>query len=349
MDPGRAFLPGLSFPRPRLRAPGLPPMCDPFAPATGNAPIMSLPAIVTPRALAPGGLIHERSRTLTLPNGRVIGFLELGDPAGPPVFFFHGFPGSRLQPAILPVRGVRIISVDRPGYGISDPYEGRTLADWPMDVAAIADRLGIDKFCVLGVSGGAPYAAACAHDLADRVRNAVIVCGLGPPDAPGMAAAHLRLLRAVGSWRDFPREPVLNFFRNIAMTPFGERLNKRMRALAPKGSKEWEALSPEFASLLRASWAEGLRLTTQGMISDAEIYGTAWHFDVNAIRVPMAVWHGSADATVPVSVGHFYAAHCSSARGHFPTGEGHFSLVRNYIDRIVASVAAESADPLPAL
>lgn len=310
---------------------------------------MSLPAVVSPQALAPGGLVHERSRTVKLDGGRKLGFVELGDPSGPPVFFFHGFPGSRLQPAILPVHGIRVISIDRPGYGLSDPQENRRLSDWPADVAAVADHLDVAEFSVLGVSGGAPYAAACAHDLAGRVRNAVIVCGLGPPDAPGMAAAHLRLLRAVGGWREFPREGLLNLFRGVALTPIGERINRRLRALAPKGSKEWHALTPEFASLLRASWAEGLRYSTLGMVSDAEIYGTPWHFEVNDIRVPMTVWHGSADTTVPVSVGHYYAAHCASAHGRFPMGEGHFSLLRNHIDQIVASTAADPAETLLAL
>jgi len=89
------------------------------------------------------------SRVTVLPDGRDLGWLELGDPEGVPVFAFHGTPGSRLQFEIedSPIRaaGLRLICPDRPGYGLSTFQLGRRLVDWPADVAYLADHLGIDR------------------------------------------------------------------------------------------------------------------------------------------------------------------------------------------------------------
>jgi pimeloyl-ACP methyl ester carboxylesterase len=111
-------------------------------------------------------------------------YAEYGDTRGTPAFYFHGFPGSRVEAQVVvsigAQRGVRLLAVDRPGFGRSDFQPGRTIADWPQDVRALADALGLDRFAVLGVSGGAPYALACARDLGDRLTAVGVASGLGP-------------------------------------------------------------------------------------------------------------------------------------------------------------------------
>ena len=121
------------------------------------------------------------SLTVRLPDGRLIAVEEYGDPAGPPVFYFHGWPASRLEAGLIPDLPVRLLALDRPGYGRSAPQRGRTLADWPADVTAVADRLGLARFHVVGLSGGGPYAAACALALPDRVLGVAMVCPVPPP------------------------------------------------------------------------------------------------------------------------------------------------------------------------
>jgi pimeloyl-ACP methyl ester carboxylesterase len=123
-------------------------------------------------------------------DGRRLAYAETGDLDGPPVFAFHGIPGSRSDferlfgPEGLAGSGVRVIGIDRPGFGASDFQQNRRFQDWPGDVATVADHLGIDRFAVLGYSAGGPYVIACARALPDRLTFAGIVSGVGPAETP---------------------------------------------------------------------------------------------------------------------------------------------------------------------
>src|SRR5512139_3720722 len=106
-------------------------------------------------------------RHIQLRDRRSLSCAEYGDPQGKPVLFFHGTPSSRLfrhpDDSIAASLGVRLITVDRPGFGLSDPKPGRILLDWTDDVIELADAFKIERFAVAGVSGGGPYAAACGY------------------------------------------------------------------------------------------------------------------------------------------------------------------------------------------
>ena len=124
--------------------------------------------------------------TFELKDGRKLGYADLGNPEAKPLFHFHGFPGSRLEVAIFADRvvqnNIRLIGIDRPGMGLSDFKKDRTILDWPDDVVELADALGINKFAIEGISGGGPYAAACAYKIPDRLTTCGIISGLGPMD-----------------------------------------------------------------------------------------------------------------------------------------------------------------------
>ena len=132
------------------------------------------------------------SQQIKLQDGRMLGYAEYGSPGGIPVFYFHGFPSSRLDwqlindDNLLSELNVRVIAPDRPGYGLSDYQRSRKMVDWPEDVIELANSLNIDSFAVLGISGGGPYAASCAFVIQDRLVKTGIVCGMGSSDAPGM-------------------------------------------------------------------------------------------------------------------------------------------------------------------
>src|SRR5512136_816792 len=128
-------------------------------------------------------------KTIRLRDGRRLGYVEFGDPAGKPIFHFHGYPGSRLEGRIIHAAavkcGARFIAVDRPGMGLSDFKPKRTILDWPDDVVELADFLQIDQFAVEGASGGGPYSLACARKIPDRLTHVGVLSGVDPQWDPG--------------------------------------------------------------------------------------------------------------------------------------------------------------------
>jgi pimeloyl-ACP methyl ester carboxylesterase len=124
---------------------------------------------------------------LELSDGRNLAYCIWGDPNGQPIFLFHGSPGSRVfapNPFTTEEFGIQLITVDRPGYGRSDPQPGRQLLDWTTDVEALAGSLGIDEFGVMGHSSGGPYALACAYAIPDRVKCVALISSVAPHGEP---------------------------------------------------------------------------------------------------------------------------------------------------------------------
>lgn len=281
----------------------------------------------------------ERShRVCRLAGGRKLGFAEGGDPEGVPVFYFHGFPGSRLEATLLSSSGVRLIGVDRPGYGLSTPRPGRKLADWPKDIARLADHLGLARFGVVGVSGGAPYAASVAHGLPDRVNALALVCGLGPPEAPGMMFGRAG---RVGAALHYPGARVFMaaLGRRIMLS---DRALKRVREWRVRAAADMELRGGPLMAFMVESWREGLRRSSLGMAADARIYGEPWHFQLKDIAVPTAIWHGRADTVVPMSIGEHYAALVPGAVAHFSETDGHFSMAVNAYPAVTEFLVARA-------
>ena len=135
------------------------------------------------------GALHWPPKPLYWKDGRRLEWSEFGASDGRPVIAFHGTPSSRLDFAptdgVARRLGVRVIAPDRPGHGGSSPVRGRTLAGGAADIVELADHLGLDRFAVLGFSGGGPHAFACASQLGDRVSAVVGASAAGPVDQSG--------------------------------------------------------------------------------------------------------------------------------------------------------------------
>ena len=135
---------------------------------------------------------ENNSLSLELKDGRQLAFAEYGDPDGQPIFYFHGLPGSRLEAGhlheIAVANNFRLIGLDRPGMGLSSIEPKRSLLSWVADVEAFADSMGIDKFSIIGHSGGAPFVAACAYIMPQRLNGAAIVSGMAPFENPEATA-----------------------------------------------------------------------------------------------------------------------------------------------------------------
>ena len=285
------------------------------------------------------------SNTIRLHDDRTLGFLECGDPEGKPVFYFHGFPGSRLEVQFADKTAsqqkIRMIGIDRPGYGISGYKQKRAILDWPDDVTQLADKLGIDRFSVLGVSGGGPYAAACAYKIPHRLISAGIVCGLGPIYAAGAVDGMLWINRL--GLRIAARIPWLI---KIIMQPVAFLLRHQAATVVSFLSRKTEAADrmelkrPDIKAIMTATFKESMRSGPAAAARDVLLYANPWGFDLQDIRLQVHLWHGEKDAIVPVSMGRFMADTIPNCRAAFYEAEGHFSLLINCMAEILGALAA---------
>jgi len=285
------------------------------------------------------------NRTITLSGGRRLGFAEFGVFDGPPIFYFHGWPGSRLEPLTAHDRGpgavARVIAVDRPGYGLSDFQPGRKITDWPADVCALADALELRKFAVLGVSGGGPYAAACAAMAPERVTRLLLVCSLAPLDEPGSLAGMIGTNR----WMLFFARRVPGLARAVGWFLIEKMSFHKGKFLRPEFVKHLCAADqrtladPEFRDALTRNACEGFRNGARGTSWDGCLYARPWGFRLQDIKVPTRVWHGEADVVVPPRMGRICVERIPASEGTFVPEEGHFSLGVKYAREILRAGA----------
>ena len=183
--------------------------------------------------------------TITLPDGRDYAFEEWGDPAGQWLFWLHGTPGGRLtrhpDPTLWGRLGLRVVTVDRPGYGQSTTLPGRAVAHIAADVAAVADHLGADRFAVLGGSGGGPHALAVAALLGDRVQACVPVCSAAPVNEPEQAAMVEINREAFRIWREQGRAGIARRLTGLREQILANPLGGLAAQLAdaPAADREW--------------------------------------------------------------------------------------------------------------
>jgi pimeloyl-ACP methyl ester carboxylesterase len=258
-----------------------------------------------------------------------LGYAEYGAAGGKPVLVFHGSPGARVQarvahaPALA--RGIRIIAPDRPGQGLSTRRSGRAIADWPDDVRELADALGIARFAVVGISGGGPYAAACAWALPERVRRAGIISGVAPGAghdlANGLRRRANRLFNLV-----LDRPGLMRAVMDLAALPcrrLPDRILERAHALASPADQP-TLRRPEVAAALSAGLREAFRQGGQGVADELLLLMRPWTVRLDEIEVPVRLWHGEADDMVPVSMGRYFAQAIPDCRAEFLPGGGHY-------------------------
>ncbi|MCX5557478.1 alpha/beta fold hydrolase [Streptomyces sp. NBC_00038] len=268
-------------------------------------------------------------------DGRLLRVETSGDPCGRPVFLLHGTPGSRVGPRprsmFLYQRGTRLISYDRPGYGGSDRQAGRRVVDVVQDVAVVADALELDTFAVVGRSGGAPHALACAALLPDRVTRAAALVGLAPRDAEGL------------DWFAGMAPSNVNEFRTASTDPerFVARLIPRSAAIRSDPARLLEELRSELTeddrlivsdtgmrSMMLRNFREALRTSPYGWIDDALALTGPWGFDPADIRVPVMLWHGGKDVFSPASHASWLADRIPRVRTVVEPTAAHFSALR---------------------
>ncbi len=253
-----------------------------------------------------------------LPGGRRIGYAEYGDPTGPVVLWFHGTPGGRRQFPIVGRRaaeklGLRVVLVERAGSGLSDSHCYHRIGDWAADMAHVADLLGADKIGVVGLSGGGPFALACAGmpAMADRVTAAAVLGGVTPsvgPDASCSGA--IELSRRLAPVTSALRRP---FAAAIAamltpIIPLAHLAYQGLSAVMPDGDKRVFS-NPEIEAMFIDDIVHVADGRFQALLDDARLFGRDWGFRLADVEIPVRWWHGDADSIISLADAQAAAAH----------------------------------------
>jgi pimeloyl-ACP methyl ester carboxylesterase len=280
---------------------------------------------------------------IRLGQDRTLAYTDLGTPGGACLFFCHGAPMSRLH--LLPLddqfsaRGLRVITPDRPAYGGSSPQPGRALEDWPDDVAALADALGIERFLVAGHSSGGAYAVVCAARLPDRVRGAIIAAGVTNmlwPDAwTGYLDGRVELeIMRTNSEKEAIARATEAFGADGAgfMTQRFALPEPDNALLAQPGAEE----------ALGAALMEAFRQGITAYAQDAYLEGRGWSFDTTRISAQSVLLHGDLDDLVPMAHSRHTASLIAGSTLQRLPGHGHLTILSE-LPAVAASLNASAA------
>ena len=291
-------------------------------------------------------------------DGRRISFDTWGDGDGRPIMLMHGTPGSRLGPhpraSQLYKQNIHLIAFDRPGYGGSERLPGRRIADVATDAAAVADELGIDRFAVVGRSGGGPHALAVAALLPKRATRAAVLVGPAPFDAEGldwfagMSDANVRDYSAASQSEAVVSRSLVPQAESIRADP--RRLFAHLDPDMPQPDRQ-VVMNLAIRTMLAENFAEALRESPDGWVDDVVALSRPWGFDPADITVPVLLWHGERDVFVPVAHTRWLADRIPGARAVVHPGAAHFGSLEILPDILSWLVStdgpkgAESAQP----
>lgn len=265
-------------------------------------------------------LVDGTGMRVRMSDGRAIGLSEHGDLQGKPLLWFPGTPSSRLWPVpdveAARAAGVRVVVIERPGFGVSDFQPDRRVLDWPRDVVEVADALGLDSFSVAGSSGGGPYVAACAYAIPDRVKVAGMMGVVAPLDLPGVRDG-MTLRRRV-------------LYGLLPLAPYAVPLLRMMGSAGIDRTMTRDV--PECDLRVReriderymASKREAFRAGFAGFALELALATRPWGFPLQAIRVPVHIWHGELDISTPIAMARRLAGAIPTSRPRFFPGRGHF-------------------------
>jgi pimeloyl-ACP methyl ester carboxylesterase len=264
------------------------------------------------------------------------------------LFYFHGWPSSRIEfgglnrEDIASRLGVRVIAVDRPGFGLSSYQPHHRFTDWPKDITCLADHLGFDRFAIMGYSASGPYTLACAHQLADRLTAVGAVSIAAQPfSAPGATKG----MPTIMLWTTARIHPRLTW---LLFKMMGNTIKNAPRDQLPKSAKQAMMAEADFEFIkshpyvMANNMDGGVEALRQGGLGPAEagaLYWKPWRFRLEDIRMKVHVWHGEDDLNAPFAGhGKVLAEKLPDVAAKFYPGEGHLSLIYKYLETIIQTL-----------
>jgi pimeloyl-ACP methyl ester carboxylesterase len=281
---------------------------------------------------------------LALSDGRQLAWAESGAKDGWPIVYLHGAPGSIVEGARslyqpqLADAGVRLVSMERAGYGISTALPGRRIADIVPDVQALADHLGLESFAVVGWSSGGPHALAAAAALADRITAVGAVASVAPLDKVGLDGLGERaLIEAANNDPPAFRQVMSQLAASMRADPEGTATALLADLMSERDLAYFA--TPANHDLVIADLVESARGDWEGYADDCVALAADWGFHVGDVKARVLLLHGTADRIVPIEHSRFLAAALANASLRQADGEGHISVL-DHLPQLCGELAA---------
>ncbi|MFO7562422.1 MAG: alpha/beta hydrolase [Enhygromyxa sp.] len=293
--------------------------------------------------MTPGLGRPDREATVRLPDERTLGYAVFGrgDEA---VVWLHGTPGGRRQVppaarAFAAEHGVRVIGVERPGIGDSTPHLYANVRGFADDLELVLDQLEVDRCAVVGLSGGGPYALACAHSL-ERVRVCGVLGGVAPSRGPEAIEGGVTTLARFASLVERVHEPI------------GAALSLAIRSAHPLASPAFDLFmrfsrpgdrevfgAPGMKEMFLDDMLRASRSGVRSMVFDYLLFSRDWGFSLGEIATPTHFWHGDADPFVPLAHGEHQARLVPSSTLTVQPGQSHLGGL-GIAEQVVAKMLA---------
>jgi pimeloyl-ACP methyl ester carboxylesterase len=293
----------------------------------------------------------DPSDYVRLPDGRRLDFRVSGPASGLPLVYHHGTPGAmtplRALERAAHARGLRLVTISRPGYGDSTRQPGRSVVDVAADTEAVLAAIRADRCLVAGWSGGGPHALACGARLS-AAAAVLVIAGVAPYGAEGldwmsgMGADNIAEFSAAVQGEEVLRSYLRQEGEQLREIAAAEIVTS-LQTLLPDVDRA--VLTGEFGEDIAASFREAVRTGVDGWLDDDLAFASRWGFSLDEISVPTMIWQGTADLMVPFSHGQWLTARLPDARAHLEDGEGHLSVGLGALDRMLDELTAAGSRP----
>jgi len=268
-----------------------------------------------------------------LGQGRQLSWQEYGKSTAYPVFYFHGLPGSSVEAESADVAakelGIRIIAIDRFGYGESRSADGFGFSKFSDALAQLANTLNLNTFSLLGFSGGVPYALACASKLSEQVESIAIVASAADFSTSVMQEHYNPQSRPLFELAAKDMELARQQIMPLAQNP-DAALQYMLSNIATDDQRLFS--QPQYHENYAKNINLALKQGAQGLVCDLNQLGLPWPFDIRTLRVPVSIWHGEEDPICGVAIADYLAQTIPGAQLHRLPGKGHFFLFEHWRD-----------------
>lgn len=284
----------------------------------------------------------ESNGVCWLPDGRYLGYALYGDPNGYPVLYFHGGQESRLSCAFMHEAccaiGIRLISPERPGIGLSTFQPQRKFSDWASDIQELVRHLQLPQYSIFGLSGGAPHVLACLNTEVKGLSKAAVVSGATPYNYKGSLKGMwfpVQMMHFMASFKNksFLSKAIDYDYRELRDSP--EKRLKQLQKHLPRPDRVLLNTNPDYGMEFIRGSLEAYTQGIDGVVQEWQMYVRDWEIDFDRIEHPLTLWYGTSDKMAPPARAEFYDRRIPHARLNLIENEGHFSLIRNHIRPIL--------------